>query len=89
MKKVRRYFLSPSRDTLHCEVWINGKLLLTFQRNLKIQFVVARGSESVDVTTFDLEFHSFLRVSHQYIVNPDSMSGVKIEEMFEMDCPII
>ena len=42
-----------------------------------------------DITTHDLELHSFLRFSHQFVVNPDSMAGEKIEEMFELENPNI
>lgn len=88
MKKVRRYFFSSSKKTLHCEVFINGKLSLIFQRNITTHLVVADGP-MVDVTTFDLELHAFLRFSHQLIVNPDILSGEKIEEMFELENPTI
>lgn len=90
MKKVRKYFLSPDRKELHCEVFINGKLAMSFRRHLKFNMVLAMSGDVIpDVTTFDLELHAFLRISHQMIVNPDSLAGEKIEEMFEIDNPNI
>ena len=40
----------------------------------------------MDVTTHDLEFHSFMRLSHQYIVNEDCFD-VKVEDSFELYNP--
>lgn len=74
---------------MHCEVYINGRHAMTFRRHLKYLMVIAtREDINIDPTTFDLELHSFLRLSHQYMINPDSFE-FKIEEMFEIDCPNI
>ena len=90
MKKVRKYWLSPDKTELYCEVYINGRLALNFRRHLKFNLVLATsGDVRVDVTTFDLELHAFLRLSHQMIVTPDVLSGEKIEEMFEIENPNI
>lgn len=90
MKKTRKYFFSPDRNELYCEVYINGKLALNFRRHLKFNMVLAMSGDVIpDVTTFDLELHAFLRMSHQMIVNPDVLAGEKIEEMFEIDNPNI
>lgn len=88
MKKIRKYYLNPDKTILFCEVIIDGKKRLIFQRNLE-SFSVFSDCRTSDVTTFDLELHSFLRVSHQMIVNPDVLAGEKIEEMFEIDNPNI
>lgn len=90
MDKLRKYFLSPDRNEMHCEVFINGRLALNFRRHLKSLMVLAtREDVNVDPTTFDLELHAFLRLSHQYMINPDCFGGEKLEEMFEIDCPNI
>lgn len=90
MKKSRKYFLTPDKNEILCEVYINDRHAMTFRRHLKYLMVLAiRENVNVDPTTFDLELHSFLRFSHQYMINPDSMAGEKIEEMFEIDCPNI
>ena len=89
MKKIRKYYFNPDRTKLVCDVLINGKLYLEFQRNLLTYAVWSQSMPGIDVTTFDLELHAFLRFSHQLIVNPDSMAGEKIEEMFELENPTI
>ena len=89
MKKVRKYYLNPDKTKLICDVTINGKLYLEFSRNLLTYAVWTQSMPGIDVTTFDLELHAFLRLSHQMIVCPDSEFSEKIEEMFELDCPNI
>lgn len=90
MKKDRKYYLNPSKTRFICDVYINGKLCLEFSRNLLTHAVWTQSMPGlVDVTTFDLELHAFLRISHQMIVNPDSLAGEKIEEMFEIENPNI
>lgn len=89
MKKVRKWFLSPDRTLLWCSVYIENRLWFAFCRSL-VNYEVCGyiHSKNCDVTTYDLEMHSFLRVSHAYIVQPDSFE-YKIEEMFEIDNPNI
>lgn len=88
MKKVRKYYLNPSRTRLICDVHINGELKMEFHRSLVSYSVITHVVPGIDVTTFDLELHAFLRLSHQYIIDKDSVE-VKIEEMFEMENPNI
>lgn len=91
MKKYRKYSLTPNRNKLCCDVYIDNKYSMSFIRDL-IDFSVnayrgtSLGVSLVDVTAFDLELHSFLRISHQYIVDKDSLD-VKIEDMFELENP--
>lgn len=87
MKKYRKYFLNPNRNKLVCDVYINNKYCISFSRDLE-NFAVAayRSSSQIDVTTFDLELHAFLRLSHQYIIDANCLE-VKIEEMFNLENP--
>ena len=90
MKKVRKYCFNPDKTCFICDVYISGKLCMEFSRNLLTYVVWSQSLPGlIDVTTFDLELHAFLRISHQMIVNPDSLAGEKIEEMFEIDNPNI
>lgn len=87
MKKYHKYFLNPNRNKLICDVYINGKYSLSFTRDLLSFSVDAyRCHTQVDVTTFDLELHAFLRLSHQYIID-SSRIEVKIEDMFDLQNP--
>lgn len=68
---------------------INGKYVGSVCRLLVPPFSVWDSLSIEDITTHDLELHSFLRISHQFVVNPDSLAGEKIEEMFELENPNI
>lgn len=91
MKKIRKFFLSPHHNFLTCEVYFGSENHPTFlfARNL-FNYETSSNcyKNTVDITTHDLEFHSFLRLSHRYIVNKDSLD-VKVEDMFEIDNPNI
>lgn len=86
MKKKRTYWLNPGKTFLMCQVYINGKLAITFSRDLSHYVVNSCCVASLDITTFDLEMHAFLRMSHQYIIDKDSITE-KVEDMFELDNP--
>lgn len=84
MKKVYKYWLNPAKTALYMSLTINGKSAGYCHRYLTTPFCVGDNLILHDVTTHDLEFHSFLRLSHQYIVNRDSLE-VPIGELFELD----
>lgn len=89
MKKYRKYYLSPRRNVLMCDVYlgVNKFPAFGFERDLVTFEVIGRcAGNCVDITTYDLELHAFLRVSHQYVVDKDSLD-VKIEDMFELENP--
>lgn len=89
MKKVHRYWISPNRECLCMSLIIDGKYVGSISRLLGRPFSVWDSLSIEDITTHDLELHSFLRISHQFVVNPDCLNGEKIEEMFEIDNPNI
>lgn len=73
MRKEKIYYLDKVTQTLHCDLQISGKCVAHFTRNL-----VSMSVESVcltsDYTLFDVELHSFMRLSLQYhfnMIEPD------------------
>lgn len=86
MKKDRKYWLNPDRTFLFMSLKINGKNAGYVSRYLDKPYSVQDNLIIFDVTAHDLELHSFMRLSHQYIVNKDSLD-VKIGDLFELDNP--
>ena len=86
--KKRFYYINHRKTILYCDIYYNNEKfpIYSFSRNL-VSFEVESTccTNYVDITQHDLELHAFMRLSHQYIVNPDSMAGEKIEEMFELE----
>lgn len=89
MKKVHRYWLSPNHESLCMSLTYDSMPCGTIARMLCPPFTVWDSLQISDVTTHDLELHAFLRVSHQFLVQPDCLAGEKIEEMFELENPNI
>lgn len=71
---------------LFMSLTINGRNVGYCSRYLEKPYSVQDNLIIMDVTTHDLEFHSFMRLSHQYIVNEDCLD-VKVEDSFELYNP--
>lgn len=84
MKKIHKYWLNPSKTMLFMSLDINGRKVGYCSRYLDKPYSVQDNLIIMDVTTHDLELHSFMRLSHQYIVNKDSVE-VTVQDSFELD----
>lgn len=84
MKKTYKYWLNPDKTFLFMSVLLNGRKAGYASRCLDKPFTVQDNLIIFDVTTHDLELHSFMRLSHQYIVNKDSVE-VSVQDSFELE----
>lgn len=84
MKKTYKYWLNPGKTMLFMSLTINGRNAGYCSRYLDKPYSVQDNLIIMDVTSHDLEFHSFLRLSHQYIVNKDSVE-VSVQDSFELE----
>lgn len=80
MDRKYKYYSCPDKHELSCHVWLNGQYKGRFIRYKDGS--VLDISHSMDPVTHDLEMHSFMRKSLQWLTDPKVIS---VEELFELD----
>lgn len=80
MDKKYKFYASHDKQELSCHVWLNKQYKGRFIRYKDGS--VLDISHSMDPVTHDLEMHSFMRLSLQWLTDPQTISA---EELFELD----